>query len=139
VLRLLPKEEHDGDLPALARTLSATAHLRPVGMRAPVIDGGQAQDELGAEKLEVLADRGYFGSEELAACETAGIEAYVPKPLMLRRWRIRVPQRLVRLWPRLVWPWWLASSRLASPLLASRPSWSKVSEVPMAYISIGWG
>ena len=29
----------------------------------------------------MLADRGYFKSEEIAACEEAGIEAYVPKPL----------------------------------------------------------
>jgi len=42
---------------------------------------GKARDALGAESLEVLADRGYFKSEELAACEEAGIEAYVPKPL----------------------------------------------------------
>jgi hypothetical protein len=42
---------------------------------------GKARDALEAEKIEVLADRGYFKSEEIAACEDAGIEAYVPKPL----------------------------------------------------------
>lgn len=42
---------------------------------------GKARDALGAETIEVLADRGYFKSEELAACESAGIETYVPKPL----------------------------------------------------------
>ena len=42
---------------------------------------GTARDALGAEKLEALADRGYFKSEEIAACEEVGIEAYVPKPL----------------------------------------------------------
>jgi len=41
----------------------------------------QARDALEAERIEVLADRGYFKSEEIAACEEAGIEAYVPKPL----------------------------------------------------------
>jgi DNA-binding Lrp family transcriptional regulator len=41
----------------------------------------QARDALDAKKIEVLADRGYFKSEEIAACEDAGIEAYVPKPL----------------------------------------------------------
>jgi transposase len=41
----------------------------------------RARDALAAEKIEVLADRGYFKSEEIAACEEAGIEAYVPKPL----------------------------------------------------------
>ena len=34
-----------------------------------------------AERIEVLADRGYFKSEEIAACEEAGIKTYVPKPL----------------------------------------------------------
>ena len=42
---------------------------------------GKARDALEAESIEVLADRGYFKSEELAACEEAGIDAYVPKPL----------------------------------------------------------
>lgn len=42
---------------------------------------GKARDALEIGKIEVLADRGYFKSEELAACEEAGIEAYVPKPL----------------------------------------------------------
>lgn len=42
---------------------------------------GMARDALGAEKIEVLADRAYFKGEEIAACEEAGIAAYVPKPL----------------------------------------------------------
>jgi transposase len=42
---------------------------------------GKARNALEAETIEVLADRGYFKSEELAVCEQAGIEAYVPKPL----------------------------------------------------------
>jgi transposase len=42
---------------------------------------GRARDALEAEEIEVLADRGYFKSEELAAGEEVGIEAYVPKPL----------------------------------------------------------
>jgi transposase len=42
---------------------------------------GKAREALEAETIEVLADRGYFKSEELAVCEEAGIEAYVPKPL----------------------------------------------------------
>ena len=41
----------------------------------------KARDALEAERIEVLADRGYFKSEEIAACEEAGIETYVPKPL----------------------------------------------------------
>jgi len=41
----------------------------------------QARAALVAENIEVLADRGYFKSEEIAACEEAGIEVYVPKRL----------------------------------------------------------
>ena len=40
----------------------------------------QARDALDAETIEVLADKGYFNGEEIAACEEAGITAYVPKP-----------------------------------------------------------
>jgi transposase len=31
--------------------------------------------------IKALADRGYFKSEEIVACEEAGIEVYVPRPL----------------------------------------------------------
>ena len=40
----------------------------------------QARDALNAETIEVLADKGYFNSEEIAACDAAGIDVYVPKP-----------------------------------------------------------
>jgi transposase len=40
----------------------------------------QARHTLHAETIEVLADKGYFKGEEIAACEEAGITAYVPKP-----------------------------------------------------------
>lgn len=40
----------------------------------------QARDVLNSETLEVLADKGYFKSEEIATCEDAGIQVYVPKP-----------------------------------------------------------
>ena len=35
---------------------------------------------LKADKLEVVADRGYFKSEEILACEEAGITVTLPKP-----------------------------------------------------------
>ena len=41
----------------------------------------QARTEMGAETLEVVADRGYFDSEEILACETAGITVTLPKPM----------------------------------------------------------
>jgi hypothetical protein len=40
----------------------------------------QARDALEAEKIDALADKGYFNGEEIAACEDAGIDVYVPKP-----------------------------------------------------------
>ena len=42
---------------------------------------GQAKAAMGADSLEVLADRGYFDSEEILACEALGAVPYVPKPL----------------------------------------------------------
>jgi transposase len=44
----------------------------------------QANQAIGNAKLTVLADRGYFSSEEIRACELNGIEALVPKPLTSR-------------------------------------------------------
>ncbi len=41
----------------------------------------QARDALQAEIIEVVADKGYFNGEEIAACEKAGIAVYVPKPI----------------------------------------------------------
>jgi len=40
-----------------------------------------AQAAMGTEALTVVADRGYFKSEEILDCQEAGITAYVPKPL----------------------------------------------------------
>ena len=52
------------------------------------IDNGQlssmaaeARDALNSGGVEVLADKGYYKSEEIAACEEAGIAVYVPKPI----------------------------------------------------------
>ena len=42
---------------------------------------GKAKDAMGVERLEMLADRGYFSGEEILACEQAGVTPYVPKPL----------------------------------------------------------
>ena len=41
----------------------------------------QARMEIGAETLEVVADRGYYEGEEILACETAGITVTLPKPM----------------------------------------------------------
>ena len=36
---------------------------------------------LEVEKLDAVADRGYFSSEEILACEKAGITVTLPKPM----------------------------------------------------------
>ncbi len=41
----------------------------------------KAKAVLGAERLDVVADRGYFNSEEILACYEAGITVTLPKPL----------------------------------------------------------
>ena len=40
----------------------------------------QAKAAMGAERIDVLADRGYFSGEEILACETIDVTPYVPKP-----------------------------------------------------------
>jgi hypothetical protein len=42
---------------------------------------GQARAATGIENPTVVADRGYFRSEEILQCDEAGITAFVPKPL----------------------------------------------------------
>ena len=41
----------------------------------------QAKEALGVDKLEAVADRGYFSSDEILACEEAGITVTLPKPV----------------------------------------------------------
>jgi transposase len=40
----------------------------------------KAKDALGVDELDVVADRGYFDSEEILTCEQAGIAVTLPKP-----------------------------------------------------------
>ena len=41
---------------------------------------GKAKAAMGVERLDVLADRGYFSGEEILSCEALGVTPYVPKP-----------------------------------------------------------
>jgi transposase len=41
----------------------------------------QTKDVLGAERLDAVADRGYFNSPEILACEQANITVTLPKPM----------------------------------------------------------
>ena len=36
---------------------------------------------LGVDKLDAVADRGYFNSEEIRTCDEAGITVTLPKPM----------------------------------------------------------
>jgi hypothetical protein len=40
-----------------------------------------SRDAVGKDKIELIADRGYFKGPEILACEQAGIKTYVPKPM----------------------------------------------------------
>ena len=39
----------------------------------------QAKDVLGVDKLEAIADRGYFSGEQILACDQSGIAVTLPK------------------------------------------------------------
>jgi hypothetical protein len=41
----------------------------------------QAKDALGVDELQAVADRGYFNSDEILACDKAGITVMLPKPM----------------------------------------------------------
>jgi hypothetical protein len=41
----------------------------------------QARLAIGGEEITVVADRGYYGGEQLLECANTGITTYVPKPL----------------------------------------------------------
>jgi transposase len=41
----------------------------------------QAKEVLGVDKLEAVADRGYFSGDEILACDKAGITVTLPKPM----------------------------------------------------------
>ena len=48
------------------------------GLLAPKASG--AKEVLKVEQIKVVADSGYYKGEDIAACEAAGIEAYVARP-----------------------------------------------------------
>ena len=43
--------------------------------------GRQAKEALGVDKLEAVADRGYYNSTEIKACDDAGVAVTLPKPM----------------------------------------------------------
>src|SRR5512144_219677 len=49
-----------------------------LGLLAPT--AGAAKEVLGVERINAVADRGYYKGEDMQACEDAGIETYVARP-----------------------------------------------------------
>jgi len=43
--------------------------------------GRQAREALGVDKLEAVADRGYYNSTEIKTCDDAGVAVTLPKPM----------------------------------------------------------
>src|SRR5512147_3093656 len=50
-----------------------------LGLLAPTASGA-AKEVLGVERIDAVADRGYYKGEDMQACEDAGIETYVARP-----------------------------------------------------------
>ncbi|MHC2302559.1 hypothetical protein ACVJBD_006825 [Rhizobium mongolense] len=48
-----------------------------MGLLAPTVEA--AMETLGVDRIEAVADRGYFKIEDIEACEKADITAYVPE------------------------------------------------------------
>ena len=60
----------------------------------------QAKAVLGVEKLEAVADRGYFNGEEIKACDDAGITVTLPKPMTSgRKRKAASASRTSSIWP----------------------------------------
>jgi transposase len=56
-------------------------HSQVVDMGLLAATATAAMEALGVERIEAVADRGYFKIEDIEACESAGITPYVPKPV----------------------------------------------------------
>ena len=57
---------------------------------------GQAKEAMGVERLDVLADRGYFSGEDILACEALGATPFVPKTLTSGARRMDLRPRVMR-------------------------------------------
>lgn len=57
----------------------ASNRVLDMGLLAPTVEA--AMETLGVERIEAVADRGYFKLEDIEACEAASVTAFVPKPV----------------------------------------------------------
>jgi hypothetical protein len=55
-----------------------TNQVLDMGLLTPTAEA--AKEILGVESIAVVADRGYFKTEDIEACEKAGMVPYVPRP-----------------------------------------------------------
>lgn len=76
---LLP-DESPGPHPYAFQLGRDISTLRLIVLR-PCKLGYQARGVLQTDKLEAIADRGYFNSPEILACHEAGIAVTLPKPM----------------------------------------------------------
>ncbi len=85
-----------------------------MGLLAPTVEAAMAT--LGVNRIEVVADKGYFKIEDVEACEKAGVTAYLPKPMRGRPCaRASFPRRRSAMIPR-------GTSTPARPGRRSRPA-----------------
>jgi transposase len=49
-----------------------------MGLLAPT--AGAAMEALGVERIDAVADMGYYSGDDIVACEAAGITPYIPRP-----------------------------------------------------------
>ena len=75
-----PQGHHDRP----ARDLRALASGRlpsVLALEIPLPRRRDRRQQVQGGRLDVVADRGYFNSEEILACEDAGIKVTLPKPM----------------------------------------------------------
>ena len=56
-------------------------HSQVVDMELLAPTAEAAMEALGVERIEAVADRGYFKIEDIEACEAAGVTTYLPTPV----------------------------------------------------------
>jgi hypothetical protein len=57
---------------------AVTTHVVDLGLLKQTAEPARAI--LGAERIDLVADRGYFKIEDIEACDKAGFTPHVPKP-----------------------------------------------------------
>jgi Transposase DDE domain len=83
-----------------------------------------AKATLAVEKLDAIADRGYFNGEEIRACDNAGITVTLPKPMTSNsRQRGASASRTSAIWPRTTFTSVLLGNGLSAHLQPKKTVW----------------